>query len=49
MQIIEKKLAEKVQLERVKKCLFYPESPYYSYWNFLVTVLLIFSCFVTPL
>ena len=30
------------------KYLIYPENPIYTYWDLLMTILLVFSCLVTP-
>ena len=47
-QMLMASITKMVEERQQVKYLFYPDHFIYSYWDTLMTILLIFSCFITP-
>ena len=47
-QMFKTQLVQKVQDNQKQPCLFYPENDYKANWDFFMTIVLIFTCIVTP-
>lgn len=48
IMMLKEKLNAKIQSSKQKKCMIYPNNELKSYWDGLITLVLLFSCMTTP-
>ena len=46
--MLKEKLNAKIQSNKQKSCMIYPNNEVKSYWDGFVTIILLFSCITTP-
>ena len=49
MTALEEKVQQDVDAKAKEVCIIAPENEYKAFWDFIVFVVLIFSCVITPL